>query len=80
MSILNQKQFEQMKSLTIATAHGLTHFELDFPVCSYCRCEEEESHETDCDMIIAREILGDEWLKIEAENALTDKSGEEHEK
>jgi len=59
---------DKTKKLIISIAEGLYfHDEGNCcETCSHCYADKGCKHDNNCDMILAREILGDEWLEIEA--------------
>ncbi len=66
---------DRVKDLIWYVAQGHTYdSEYDgrnYTYCKHCDCclSEMEKHEEDCQMIVAREILGDKWLEYEKEVA-----------
>lgn len=51
------------EKLLLRIAKGSTNYVHDLPACSFCYCiiDEDEEHDNNCEMILAREALGYKW-------------------
>ena len=50
------------EKLLFIIAEGSTSYINDIPACSFCNCIlEDEEHDTECEMILARKALGYKW-------------------
>ena len=63
----DERQFEKMKALTLEIAKGNEYIDYwSDTICSHChQVVSEDGHSEDCDMLVARKILGKEWTEYE---------------
>lgn len=61
-------QLAALKEIAYAVAEGNTHLVNDIDTtCSFCGAvlSDNEPHEEDCETLIARQALGDEWVLVD---------------
>lgn len=68
-------QLAELKDIAHAVAEGNTHLVNDIDTtCSFCGAvlSDDELHEEDCETLIARQVLGDEWVLIDFNKFIAD--------